>query len=133
MNTKQIIGQLITLGYDKEKINETLPSIDELVKFNEYIKEVYDMDSDDDVDKMFQIYNDKEIKGYEDYIDENIDIININDSKTMTDLTIKFTINTLNSYAKLHEYPTYDAYVKATEVYMALFRETIFDAFEENL
>ena len=133
---KKLEGDLISMGYNKEEREYYLEQLEEMFKFNSYIKEKYELEDDDSIVKMYELYYETRESEVEERIGENLDEMMDEDViiDVMTESIVEVSADIMYDYAILHEYDKSDEYKKSVTVYVdKLMRKQIRKALEKNL
>jgi hypothetical protein len=114
VNEKKLFENLISMGKSKEEATEITKSFSPLFKFNEYLKDKYDLKTDEEVEKMASLF----MQTKETYMSDEIDKVTtlIDESETdkedleliatkMTEVMARVSGEAMIEFGNIHEYP----------------------------
>ena len=118
MNILKQKGTLISLGFDKDEVENLLIELEEMNKFTEYMKSRYGLDSDKEVEDMYNIYMKTRKGEIEELLMKKMKNSDLEDYEIMIEATIELTKSVMSDYAEIHEYKDIDKYNKSLDVYL---------------
>ena len=118
-NKKKLEGELISLGYDKKEREFYLNQFQEMFDFNDFMIKKYDLNNDDEAEKMYQLYFSTRENEIEKKLAENItDDMNEDEVvSTITDSIVNVSAEIMYDYAILHEYDKSEEFKNAVLIY----------------
>ena len=118
MNILKQKGTLISLGFDEDEVEDLLVELKELNKFGEYMKIRYDLDTDKDVEDMYNLYAKTRSGELEDILMEKMNITDLDNEELILEATLDLTKTIMIDYAKIHEYKDIDKYLNSLDIYL---------------